>query len=392
MAEQEVGTAIEPVVVPFAAPYLGSEEQQAVLSVVESGWIGTGEVARDTESRFATYLNVPHALLLSSGTAALHLALLGLGVGAGDEVVVPTVTFTATAATVVHAGARPVLVDVEPETLNIDLESARRALTPRTKALVIVHMSGRMADVRAARKFCDEHGLRLVEDSAHALPAERDGITPGALSDAAAFSFFVTKPLTSAEGGLLVTPHADVEQRCRVLSRHGIDRSTHDRHRFGRSPHYDVVAAGFKYNLPDILAAVLRCQLARADELHARRAGIARIYLEGLDGVPGLDLPPADTRTNRSSWYLFIVRIPAHLKRDELATRLAADGVGTSVHLRPLHQFSYYADHFPTDPAHVRVADEVYPRLLSLPIFPAMTDEQVAHVVSTVRRHAMARS
>ena len=304
----------------------------------------------------------------------------------------PTVTFTATAATVVHAGARPVLVDVEPETLNIDLESARRALTPRTKALVIVHMSGRMADVRAARKFCDEHGLRLVEDSAHALPAERDGITPGALSDAAAFSFFVTKPLTSAEGGLLVTPHADVEQRCRVLSRHGIDRSTHDRHRFGRSPHYDVVAAGFKYNLPDILAAVLRCQLARADELHARRAGIARIYLEGLDGVPGLDLPPADTRTNRSSWYLFIVRIPAHLKRDELATRLAADGVGTSVHLRPLHQFSYYADHFPTDPAHVRVADEVYPRLLSLPIFPAMTDEQVAHVVSTVRRHAMARS
>ena len=374
MVEQEVGTAIEPVVVPFAAPYLGSEEQQAVLSVVESGWIGTGEVARDTESRFATYLNVPHALLLSSGTAALHLALLGLGVGAGDEVVVPTVTFTATAATVVHAGARPVLVDVEPETLNIDLESARRALTPRTKALVIVHMSGRMADVRAARKFCDEHGLRLVEDSAHALPAERDGITPGALSDAAAFSFFVTKPLTSAEGGLLVTPHADVEQRCRVLSRHGIDRSTHDRHRFGRSPHYDVVAAGFKYNLPDILAAVLRCQLARADELHARRAGIQRFQMP------------------HQSWYLFIVRIPAHLKRDELATRLAADGVGTSVHLRPLHQFSYYADHFPTDPAHVRVADEVYPRLLSLPIFPAMTDEQVAHVVSTVRRHAMARS
>ncbi|WP_341855841.1 DegT/DnrJ/EryC1/StrS aminotransferase family protein [Brachybacterium sp. GPGPB12] len=378
--------------VPFAAPYLEREEQQAVLSVVEGGWIGTGDVARDTESRFATYLKVPHALLLSSGTVALHLALLGLGVGTGDEVVVPTITFTATATTVVHAGARPVLVDVEPDTLNIDLESARRALTPRTKALVLVHMAGRMADVRAARRFCDEHGLRLIEDSAHALPAERDGITPGALSDAAAFSFFATKPLTSAEGGLLVTPHADVEQRCRVLSGHGIDRSAHDRHRFGRSPHYDVIAAGFKYNLPDILAAVLRCQLARADALHARRARIARIYLEELDGVPGLDLPPADTRTNRSSWYLFIVRVPAHLKRDELATRLAADGVGTSVHLRPLHQFSYYADHYPTDPAHVRVADEVYPRLLSLPIFPAMTDEQVAHVASTVRRHAMARS
>jgi len=374
--------------VPFAAPFLGEAEQEAVRQVVASGWIGTGEVTRATEREFADYLGVPHTLLLNSGTAALHLAWLAFDIGPGDEVIVPTITFTATAATVVHAGARPVFVDIDPETLNVDLAAAERALSPRTRALVVVHMAGRMVDMRAARRFCDEHGLKLIEDSAHALPAWRDGITPGQLSDAVAFSFFVTKPLTSAEGGLLATPHAEVAERIRVLSAHGIARDPFERHTFGHSPHYDVVAAGFKYNLPDLLSALLRCQLARVDQLYQRRHAIAQTYLRELADVPGLTLPVPDTETDRSSWYLFILRVPEHIERDEFAARLAADGVGTSVHLRPLHQFSYYAVEFPVAAGTVRHADAAYPRLLSLPIFPAMSDDQIGYVVAAVRRAA----
>ncbi|WP_181140306.1 DegT/DnrJ/EryC1/StrS aminotransferase family protein [Streptomyces sp. Ru62] len=380
--------------VPFAAPLLGEEEVTAVTEVLRSGWIGTGAVARDTERLLTRYLNVEHALLLNSGTAALHLALLTLGVGPGHEVIVPTVTFTASAATVVHAGATPVLVDVEPHRLTVDVEQVRRHITARTRAVMAVHFAGRMADVRALRALCDEHGLALIEDSAHALPAERDGATPGRLADAAAFSFFVTKPLTSAEGGLLVCHRADLAAEARVLSAHGIDRDAFARHHGGRAPHYDVVAAGMKYNMPDVTAAILRCQLERSDALRERRRAIAERYAKGL-APTRLLLPPADTTDDASSWYLYVVQVPRGVDRDHLADRLRARGIGTSVHFRPLHQFSYYRDQLPSAAAAFPVADGSYPRLLSLPIFPAMSDEDVQAVIDALSdelRQAVGRS
>ncbi|WP_037853678.1 DegT/DnrJ/EryC1/StrS family aminotransferase [Streptomyces sp. NRRL S-340] len=374
----------QPVQVPFAAPFLNGEEIAAVTEVLRSGWIGTGAVARETESRLARYLGVEHALLLNSGTAALHLALLVLGVGHGDEVIVPTNTFTASAAAVVHAHATPVLVDVEPHRLTIDVEQVRRHLTPRTRAVMAVHFAGRMADVGTLRRLCDEHGLALIEDSAHALPARRDGVTPGGLADAAAFSFFVTKPLTSAEGGLLVCHRADLADRARILSAHGIDRDAFARHRGERSPHYDVVAPGLKYNMPDIAAAMLRCQLERSDALWERRRTIAARYVAELAGLPGLVLPPVDTPQDSSSWYLFVVQLPEGTDRDALAARLRARGIGTSVHFRPLHRFSYYRDELPSARAAFPVADAAYPRLLSLPVFPAMSDEDVKAVIAAL--------
>ncbi|MEU3860085.1 DegT/DnrJ/EryC1/StrS aminotransferase family protein [Streptomyces sp. NPDC028722] len=370
--------------VPFAAPLIGEEEVAAVTQVLRSGWIGTGAVAHDTERRFADYLGVRHTLLLNSGTAALHLALLALGVGPGDEVIVPTVTFTASAATVVHAGATPVLVDVEPHTLAIDVDQVRRRLTARTRAVVAVHFAGRMADIRALRRLCDAHGLYLIEDSAHALPAERDGVSPGRLSDAAAFSFFVTKPLTSAEGGLLVCGRAEWAERARLLGAHGIDRDAFARHRGRRSPHYDVVAAGHKYNLPDTAAALLRCQLDRSAAMRERRRAIAEQYLKELAPNPGLLLPPADTAHDASSWYLFVVQLPAGVDRDALAGALYERGIGTSVHFRPLHRFSYYRDALPSAAGPFPVADAAHPRLLSLPIFPAMSDQDVEAVVAAL--------
>ncbi|MFD5625706.1 DegT/DnrJ/EryC1/StrS family aminotransferase [Streptomyces sp. NPDC127072] len=384
-----------PAQVPFAAPLIGEEEISAVTEVLRGGWIGTGSVARDTESRFSRYLGVEHSLLLNSGTAALHLALLALGVGPGDEVIVPTTTFTASAATVVHAGATPVLVDVEPHRLTIDLEQVRQHLTRRTRAVMAVHFAGRMADMRALRHLCDEHGLALIEDSAHALPAERDGVTPGRLADATAFSFFVTKPLTSAEGGLLVCHRADLAARARTLSAHGIDRDAFARHHSGRSPHYDVVAAGMKYNMPDLAAALLRCQLDRCDALHERRRAIGERYAKGLASLPGLLLPLADTALDSSSWYLYAVQLPEGIDRDDVADRLSRRGIGTSVHFRPLHQFSYYRAELPSAAEDFPVADAAYRRLLSLPIFPAMTNEDVDSVIAALtdelRRAAGAR-
>lgn len=370
--------------VPFAAPLLGDEEIAAVTAVLRGGWIGTGAVARSTEDQFTRYLRVEHALLLNSGTAALHLALLAMGVGRGDEVIVPTNTFTASAASVVHAHATPVLVDVEPHRLTIDVEQVRQRITPRTRAVIAVHFAGRMADVRALRHLCDEHGLALVEDSAHALPADRDGVTPGQLADAAAFSFFVTKPLTSAEGGLLVCHRGDLDRRARLLSAHGIDRDAFARHRGERSPHYDVIAPGLKYNMPDVTAAIVRCQLDRSDALHARRRTIAERYLTELAGLPGLLLPPADTSQDSSSWYLFVVQLPDSMDRDELASRLRRRGIGTSVHFKPLHQFSYYRDELPSARETFSVADAAYPKLLSLPIYPAMSDDDVTAVITAL--------
>ncbi|MFB7496515.1 DegT/DnrJ/EryC1/StrS family aminotransferase [Streptomyces sp. NPDC056161] len=369
--------------VPFAAPLVTEDAVEAVTDVLRSGWIGTGRIAQLAEQELADYLGVPAAMVVSSGTAALHLALSALGVGPGDEVIVPTVTFTATAAAVVHAGATPVLVDVEEDTLLIDVAAVRRALTPRTRAVLAVHFTGRMADVRALRALCDAHGLLLVEDSAHALPAERDGVGPGILGDAAAFSFFVTKPLTSAEGGLLVLGPAKAMERARVLAQHGIDRDAYARHReFGRSPHYDVVAAGHKYNMPDTAAALLRTQVAKADQWYERRRSIAATYHTQLPAAQGLQLPAEDSEGNTSSWYLYVVQLPSGLDRDAVAEELARRGVGTSVHFRPLHQMSYYSRTFGVRREDFPRAEAAFPRLLSLPIFPAMTDEDTAHVVT----------
>lgn len=371
--------------VPFAAPLLTDDAAEAVTQVLRSGWIGTGRVAELAEQELARYLGAPAALAVNSGTAALHLALSALGVGPGDEVIVPTVTFTASAAAVVHAGAVPVLVDVEPDTLLIDVDAVHRALTPRTRAVMAVHFAGRMADMRALRALCDARGLLLVEDSAHALPAARDGAGPGHVGDAAAFSFFVTKPVTSAEGGLLVLSSPEAMARARTLANHGIDRNAYARHReFGRSPHYDVIAPGHKYNMPDTVAALLRTQVARADEWYERRRSIAAAYHAALADVPGLGLPRRDSPANTSSWYLYVVRLPSGLDRDAVAEELARRGVGTSVHFRPLHQMSYYRQALGVRPEDFPSAEAAFPRLLSLPVFPAMTDQDTAHVIGEV--------
>ncbi|MCP3801923.1 DegT/DnrJ/EryC1/StrS family aminotransferase [Allokutzneria sp. A3M-2-11 16] len=370
--------------IPFAEPCFDETEEEAVLRVVRSGWVSTGAEARAFEEEFAAYIGCEHAVALNSCTAALHVALMAYGIGPGDEVIVPTMTFTATAAAVAHTGATPVLADVEPVHLTLDPEQVRSLITPRTKAVIPVHFGGRMADLGTLMELCGEHGLTLIEDAAHTLPARDGDAVAGRIGHASAFSFFATKPITTAEGGMLCTNSSAIADQARRWGLHGLSRGAEDRYRPGKRAQYDVDRPGFKYNMSDLQAALGRAQLAKADRLHTRRTAIAETYLRELAGSDHLELPPPDTETNRSSWYLFPVRLRVELDRDEFRQRLHTLDVGTSVHFQPLHHFSWYRENVVRAGQTFPVADSVYPTLISLPIFPGMDDKAVSRVVSAV--------
>jgi len=275
---------------------------------------------------------------------------------------------------------------VEPRHLTLDPAEVERLVTPRTRAVVPVHFAGRLADLRGLREVCDRHGLVLVEDAAHALPAHDGDVSAGGVGDVAAFSFFATKPITTAEGGMLCTDDPHVADSARRWSLHGLSRHAVDRYRPGGQAAYDVDRPGYKYNLSDLQAALGRAQLAKADRLHARRTAIAGAYLNGLAGLEHLEPPPADTAANRGSWYLFPVRVRTPGGRDAFRRRLQELGVGTSVHFHPLHRFDWYRRHVVRPGQAFPVAEAVHPTLVSLPIFPAMSDDDVRAVVVSVRR------
>ncbi|WP_306436951.1 DegT/DnrJ/EryC1/StrS family aminotransferase [Rhodococcus sp. 06-235-1A] len=373
--------------VPFAVPTLGDSERAAVNRVISSGWLSTGEEAAAFETEFAEMLGVTHAVALNSCTAALHLALVAANIGVGDEVIVPTVTFTATAAAVVHAGATPVLADVEPSDLTLGPDQVDAVRTERTKAVIAVHFAGRMADMAKLRALCEAHSLLLIEDAAHTLPATRDGANAGTVGDVSAFSFFATKPITTAEGGMLATNNARIADEARCWSLHGLSRGAADRYRPRGRSHYDVDRPGFKYNMSDLAASLGRAQLQRSGELMDSRRAIADLYIRHLSAVPGLELPRADTSTDRSSWYLFPIRLRTdqlRLDRDDIRDRLGEAGVGTSIHFQPLHTFTWYASNVVRAWQRFPNADEAFPQLVSLPIYPTMTADDIQYVVEAV--------
>lgn len=376
--------------VPFALPDIGEEEIDAVADALRSGWLTTGPRAASFEQEFAAFLgDGVHAVATSSATAGLHLALEALGVGPGDEVVVPTWTFTATAEVVRYLGAEPVIVDVDPATLNIDPAAVEAAVTSRTRAVMPVHFAGLPVDAGAVAELADRHGLGVVEDAAHAFPSVAAGVPVGAGdSDAVAFSFYATKTMTTGEGGMVVTRDAATAARMRTMRLHGISRDVFDRYRSATpSWHYEVVAPGYKYNLPDPAAAMGRVQLRRATAMRDRRAAIARRYDEAFAGLP-LELPPHAPAGDAHAWHLYVVRLTrrAAVGRDLFIERMAADGVGCSVHFIPLHQHPYWREHCRLDDAAFPVATAEAARVVSLPIFSGMTDRQVARVIETVHR------
>ena len=370
---------------PFALPDITEREIEAVSDALRSRWVTSGPRAKAFEDAFAARLGGGvHTVSVNSATAGLHLALEALGIGPGDEVIVPTWTFTATAEVVRYLGADPVLVDVRPDNLNIDLEAAAERVSERTRAVIPVHFAGEPIDPEALAAFAAEHDLRVVEDAAHAFPAADAGRVVGSGDSAATvFSFYSTKTITTGEGGMLVTRDDRVAERARVMRLHGIDRDAFNRYRStGPAWSYDVVAPGFKYNLTDPAAAMGLVQLDRADEMRARRERIAEAYLAGLGSTP-LDLPQRPRPGVQHAWHLFVVRLPPTHSRDAFVERMFAQGVACSVHFIPLHRLSYWQRRLPSDAA-FPVADGEHARVVSLPIYSAMSDSDVERVIDAV--------
>ncbi len=374
---------------PFARPDIGDAEIAAVTQALRSGWVTTGPKTREFEQVFGAYLGGGlECVAVNSATAGLHLALEALGIGPGDEVIAPTLTFTATVEVVRYLGADPVLVDVDPVTLNIDPEKIRAAITPRTKAIMPVHYGGLACDMDAILAIAREHGLKVVEDAAHALPTTWRGTLVGQLqSDATVFSFYANKTITTGEGGMAVTRDPQLAQRMRVMRLHGMNRDAFDRFT-SRTPawYYEVVAPGFKYNMTDIAAAMGVEQLARLPEFVQRRQQLAARYGAELAGLP-LTLPADAPQGDTHAWHLYVVRLrdDAPLERDDAIQALSDRGIGTSVHYVPLHRHPYWRDRYQLAPAMFPYADAAYRAMVSIPLFTAMSDDDQGRVIAALQ-------
>ncbi len=378
--------------VPFFRPCIGPEEEQAVLSVLRSGWLTTGEVTARFEAEFAEYTGVRHALAVSSATAGLHLALEALGVGPGDSVITTPYTFAATAEVVRYLGADPLFVDIQADTLNIDPAAVEAALGRcseegrKVSAILPVHVAGLPCDMHALTEIARRFSVPLVEDAAHAFPVRIGGDFVGSLGDAGVFSFYATKTITTGEGGMLVTHRDDVAARARVMRLHGIDRDVWDRYTAHEASwRYDIVAPGFKYNLTDIAAAIGRVQLAKANDFLRRRSRIAHMYREAFSDLDCLRLP-ADAANH--AWHLFIVRIvPDRLTvdRDGFARELTRRGISVSVHFIPLHLMTYYRERYGFAPESFPRALESFQTCISLPLSPSLSDDEVRRVIEAVQ-------
>ena len=373
---------------PFHKPSIGEEEIAAVVDTLRSGWLTMGPKTRAFEEAFAERIGVPNAVAVSSATAGLHLGLDALGIGEGDEVLVPTLTFASTAATVIHTGARPVLVDCEPDTLDFSVADAIRKWTPRTKAMVPVHFGGHPCDMDAILALAAERQVPVMEDAAHALPARYRGRTIGTLSTLTVFSFYATKNLATGEGGMVVGRDGELLERIRGRRLHGMTRDAWKRYSKDGSWRYDVAYPGFKYNMTDLNAALGLVQLQRLDAMQARRAEIIARYQEALAEVDELLELPTVRPDIDHAWHLFAVRVrPERLRigRDEVIQELTAAGIGTSVHFIPLHEHSYYRDVLGVRASELPVATREWQRVISLPLYPELTDDDVERVADSLR-------
>ncbi len=374
--------------IPFAKPNLGEEEIAEVVDTLRSGWLTTGPKTKRFEEDFARYTGVAHALGTSSCTGALHLALASLGITDGDEVLTSTMTFAATANVIVHCGARPVFADVAPHSMSVDVADLERRITDKTKAIVAVHYAGRPCEIVALRAIADRRGLKLVEDAAHAVGARIGDRGAGAWGDAAGFSFYANKNLTTGEGGMLTTPHADVVARARVLRLQGMTRDVFRRGEASALPswRYEIVAAGFKYPMSDIQAAIGIHQLNRMEASQLARRRIAARYSAELAGVPGLTIAQPEAEGTVHAWHLYVVRIApgARLTRDELFTALAARQIECSVHFVPLHLQPYYQQAWGYAAGDFPRAEAAFEEILSLPLYPTMTDGEQTRVIESI--------
>lgn len=376
--------------IPFAIPDIGTNEIDEVVDTLKSGWITTGPKVKQLESDFSKYLGGQvTALAVNSATSGLHLALEAVGVGLGDEVLVPTYTFTSTAEVVRYLGADPIFVDSDPYIFNISITDLEKKITDKSKAIIPVHFGGSPVDMDAIIRIAKEHNLRVIEDAAHAFPTKYKGQLIGTLdTDATVFSFYANKTMTTGEGGMVVTKNSDIAERCKVMRLHGISRDAFDRYQ-SKTPawYYEVIEPGFKYNMPDICAAIGIHQLKRIDEFYKKRVYLAEIYDEQLSNLP-LRLPARNLEFNSSNAYhLYPILLSNDVKvsREEFILKMSEFGIGCSVHFIPLHKHPIWRDTYNLKPEMFPVAEDIYSREVSIPLFTKMTTDDQNRVISAIK-------
>jgi dTDP-4-amino-4,6-dideoxygalactose transaminase len=382
--------------IPFSRVTCDGNERSYVQQVLDSGWLTTAGKTAEFERRFADFVGARYACAVNSCTAALHLALEALGVKPGDEILVPTMTFTADAEVIRYLGAHPIFLDVEYGTGLVTPEILEQALErhPRARVFIMTHYAGQAdgmisGDEKGILEICREHEVKLVEDAAHAFPTRTCGRMVGAIGDVTCFSFYANKTITTGEGGMLTTDNPDIVARAKIMRLHGIDRDCWNRFTHGAAQwEYDVVAPGFKYNMPDLNAAVGLAQLERAEDMRLARERCARYYLNALSSIDALDLPVVRAAISDHAWHLFVICLKpeAKINRNAFIEYMAQAGVGLSVHYKPLHRMTYYRDFYKLRPEDFPQAERMWRGCVSLPIFPGLTDDELDYVCSCVSR------
>ena len=369
--------------IPFSRPWIDDTEIEAVSQVLASKWISTGNRVREFERAFAEYLGVKHAIAVSSCTAALHLSLVVADVGSGDEVITTPYTFTATAEAIRYVGAKPVFVDIHPDTLNIDTSKIEQAITPRTKAILPVHIAGIPCDMDALQDISQSQNLTLIDDAAHAIPVEYKRQHIGAIGDLSAFSFYANKNLTTGEGGMITTNSDAFAEPLRTMRLHGIDKDAWARQSQRNIWRYDIATEGYKYNMTDIQAAMGLCQLMKLNKQHERRRNFAQIYQTELAKFAQISTPIAPDNAREHAWHLYIIQLQTG-NRDAFVESLSEANIECSVHYIPLHLFDFYQDQYGYRVGDFPCAEAAFEGVVSLPLHPGLTEKDIHIVIDAI--------
>jgi perosamine synthetase len=373
-------------IIEFAVPTIEKDEIEEVVDTLKSGWITMGRKTKTFEEQFASYIGVKHAISVNSATSGLHLALDCCGIKEGDEVILPAMTFVATAEAVEYLRAKPILVDCDEKTFNLNIEDVRRKITDKTKAVIPVHMAGQPSDILNLVKITKETGIKVIEDAAHAFPSKIDGRIIGNIGDVTVFSFYATKTLTTGEGGMITTDDDDIANDLQIKRLHGMDRDAWKRYGNSGSWEYDVTMLGYKYNMTDIAASMGIHQLRKVNLFRDRREYIAQRYTEAFSKIDGIVTP--FTKNNiQHSWHLYIIKLDIDnlsISRNDFMNELKKNKINTSVHFKPLHMFSYFKNKYGYKNTDFPNASFLFDRIVSLPIYPSMTEEDIEYVINMV--------
>ena len=382
------GTPVRTSFLPYHQPSLDADDEQALVETLRSGWITTGPRTKTFEKEFAAYTGAAHCVAVNSCTAALHLALEAIGVGAGDEVITSPITFASTANVIVHRGATPVFVDVEPDTLNIDVAQIERAVTKKTKAIIPVDFAGHPVDLDAIMEIGRRRGLTVIEDAAHSVGAAYKERRVGGIADMTAFSFYATKNITSGEGGALTTNRPEWAERIAIMALHGISRDAWKRYSAEGYRHWDIIAPGYKYNMFDLQGALVLSQFRKMDAFQARRLALKQRLDAGLRDLPELAMPAERPGiTHAYHLYPIVVRTESlSADRDTIMNAIQAENVGIGVHFRAVHLHPFYVDTFGFRRGMFPHAEYYSDRTISLPLYPRMTDGDADDVIAAVRK------